>query len=795
MRRCAATLAKVLKDDFPRTLSDFERVKIANKINQTLLALPREQQAQENSQNSTQPVLPDNVILVLNNLLEWPLQTACSSLSRIIAEAPQSLLNKVSQNETFMKFLGSVQPCECSQDTLAQLAHVVHAVNPSSAKLFRLVEEAVLHRDLRYFSKENLLKIATIAANIPGMTRALLVLDQHATNELDLDLMLALMPYNLSRGKKPILPCLVPCMKKTELIRFVEMLEKCDFPDLITFHLNMAVDELTRLSFRRLVNEDDRKALLKALFRIKSKLDSLVCIEGNPFYSKQKKLSENYMRKVLKTLSSDFHNAAISLPLPEASSRMLSLLGLNSLQLGSVDLIANRLSAFGDNLLAPSVLSASDFTGVLYAITSHPQSWKRRDRFRASIAGIIARNFSAHISNMSSQHLISCVCSLMKIHNKDVRAVVGSALDSLNPASLASAQLVQAAKVFATLLKHETPTATLPALIRILDHIKVEALSTPQLVELLVTCKEARVVHRADQIAHRLQERISGGSISPTNVARTLQALGYLQIRRVGHLISSLLQCLPEPAGCHPRLAARLISGIATTGIPNPEAVGGSKSVTEELLLAISGKEEMQEVVSQRFLASDLNKSLTLLGDPGYEFRRHLKEIPCEEAVVVTSNKEAYRKMNDEIISSCFKPSISHEEWKGQVPIASELVGNILGALIQSAINPETGGFEISGIRTWRNSDLSIQVSIIKASQCSRDDPRHILGPATCSVAIDRTAGWKVIVLAEDLLEVQRDTEVLKKRIRRAKIICKGDDAYEVLVDQLKLILNDDEVV
>ena len=787
---------KLLQDDFPRTLSDFEKRKIAKGIKQNLQLLLPFSRAEPpvvavGKPLETPPAFPDNISLVLNNLTQWSTITSCHTLSNLVKGIPAPT-ESLGMDARFIKFINSVQLEECSQETLADLASVVFHVNPSSAKLALILQELIFKRDLRYCKHETLLIVAQIAISIGSPT--LNALSQHALNEVDIPLLLELTPHALSMGKMLISPNLIPLLNKSDLIRLVQMLNFCEFPDLIASNLNSITDELTRLSFRRLVTESDRKELLSALFRLKCKLDSLVFIEGNPFYSKLKP-SKNYMRKILNTLSADFHHAAISLPLAEASGRMLALTGLNILQLKSVDLIANRLSAFGNNLLIPSAVSSTDFTRILYALTHHPQSWKRRDRFRASIATVLSKMFSLHLagSRMSSPQIISCVSSLMTIHNKEVRMVAGRALESIECKSISNLQLLECSNHLATLLKHATPTARLETMVKILNAIQIDTLSTPQLVELLLTCKEARVIHRVDQICMSLEQRVSGGSISPTNTAKSLSALGYLQMRGIRGLLSSLLNCLPPSSECHPRLASRLLAGIAAVKIANTDGEEIIQDIVEDLLLSISSKETMREVFSQQLVAADLNKSLLLLGDRGFAFRRHLAAIPAGNDTMVTASEDMEKhSLHDEMLLATSTESVSPDEWKGLLPNTSTLVGDLLGALVDSTSDPESGGFEIAGLRKWRNAELKIQVSIVKSTQCSRDEPRHILGPAATSIAIDRAAGWKVIVLPEVLLDatLARGTDSIKKGVRRAKIIARGENEFDVLLDRFKQVLH-----
>ena len=769
-----------LKDDFPRKLSEFERTKIAQNIKLSLsTTFPLPNISPVNDRSVQEPI-PDNVSLVLDNLERWSVRASCASLANLDFDRFGS---SIRNDDRFTKFVSAIAIDQCSPESLAALARIVFSANRSSVKLQTILSELILKRDFRCLNSDQLIEISKIAScDFHLNSSPLLALSEHALHELDLSLLLELTAYGLSVGKMIIAPHLIPLLTKTQLIRLVQILHDCEFPDLIASTLSQIANELTRLSFRRLVDEGDRKILLKALFRLKSKLDSFVCIEGNPFYHNHHHYhyhqKGNYMQKILKTLSFDFHHSATSVPLPDASNRMVCLLGLNKLQLESVDLIANRISAFGKTLLDPSTsISPSEFTGLLFVLTRHPHSWKRRDRYRAMIASNLASAFALHAQDprISSHEILSCISSLMTVHNKQVRQVVGEAMKSIDPSSLGHSHLIDACGHFSVLLKHDEH-ANLETLNKIINVIQIDALSTPQLVDLLTACKDCRIVNRVDQIAKSLERRVLGGSISSTNVTRAVNALGYLQIRGIENLISALLQCLPNDTS--PRLAARLLSGIAAIGIANPPILSPNTHLIENIFLAISSGDQMRQVLSNPLLASELTKSLSLLADPGIKFQSHLSSL------AITDNEGIDDSVSRKI------------DAKGPLPKASALLGDLLGALVSSPdSNPESGGFELLGLRTWRNPLLMIQVSIVKASQCARDDPRHILGPACASISIDRASGWNVIVLPADLLEQTAQLsghDTIRKGVRRAKLVCKGQNIYTVLQEQFKHILSSD---
>ena len=816
----------MLIDDFPRELNEFEKSKIKKSIKANL----------DFFQKSTLDVpvvsipvamptivLSDTVNLALGSLETWPVPLSATTLKEVLGTTPKEVVPMVRSDVRCLDFIASVFANDnwrrqYPNRTLMDLLTVISKLSPNSDRIDHLVDELVIHRELDGMSPEPGLQIVRILTEAGRPVPPQVITFAQAA--MDIPLLLAVVPDGLKSGKLLIPPSLIPVMTKSELVELVSLLPACDFPHVVASTVEMVADQLSRLSFHRLVSDKEKNQLLLALFKLKTKLDSMIYVDSNPFYNKDKRF--NFLGKITRTLSSEFHNAVLTLPLATVSTKMMALAGLNKLQLDTIDIVANRISSFGEKILLPSVISPSEFTCLVWAMTHHPESWKRKDRFRNSIAGPLVNGFRAQLTDGRFQphQLVTCSKSLMSIQNKQVRLVVGEVLSAIDPGRLTNSDRLAAANIAATLLNHGDKSLLDP-IIRIMESVEIARLTTPQLVDMVDICHEAKLVGRVPALTECVERRLaeSGGLISPTNVARLVTSLGYLQTRGVSTLIVNLLQYIPDVSECHPRLAARLFRGIAACSVANPEIVESVQPEIESLLLTLSIPENMQQVLEQKRLAADLNKTIRLLGPAGTVFRQHLASIPASpdetQLLLATAGdpslpvahgdlddidiaSDEKPTINDELESLNVEPKISRDEWTGLLPPATSLVGDLLGALMppsnQSSIHSiESGGFQLVGPRMWRHPTERIQVTIIKANQCARDNSRHILGPAASAVAAERAEGWHVIVLPEDLVQVAAaaGTDMLKKRVRRARILCRdGETQGATLVSQFKEILN-----
>ena len=335
-------MMKGLVDDFPRVLSQLERSRVARQLNEVLAQFP-----QPVSDNPTKkvPPLAGNVEIVLKSLEKWPTRLAVNNLHQL------GDLSKLMNDERMMKFINHLTPSLLSTDLLVRTIALLPRGSPKHVSVLR---ELVSVRELEGLSQSELLVVADNL--IPEFAAPLI---ERAKRDMDPQILLRLVPLGHAKGEMIFPDFLLPLLTKPELIRLLQMLEPCEFPAVIARTVGQVSDHLTRLSFRRLVKDEDRAELLVILAKLKVKLDTMVFVEGNPFYDKSR---HSFLSKLLGTLSSDFHHTAISLPITAASERMMALTCVNKLQLKSVDLIANRISAFGEKLLAPSSVDSSVFT-------------------------------------------------------------------------------------------------------------------------------------------------------------------------------------------------------------------------------------------------------------------------------------------------------------------------------------------------------------------------------------------------------------------------------------------------
>jgi hypothetical protein len=369
----------------------------------------------------------------------------------------------------------------------------------------------------------------------------------------------------------------------------------------------------------------------------------------------------------------------------------------------------------------------------------------------------------------------------------------------LDPLKLSAVEQIASGKLIATLLNHDDCASRIRVepFLRLIANIDIPRLRTPQLVELLETCKSVSVVHRVEEIASAVEKRLETGSISPANAVRAVVAFGTLQTRGVAGLVSTLAaECVSVLEGTRPLLAARLVSGIAACCISNPEIATMAHSSIEQLLLSVSSPDQLEELQTRPRIACDFTKSLQVLGELGVSYRQHLAALPApaedREIIAIGGVELTQRSILDDLVSLTRKPHVSKEEWEGLLPPSTAFTGDLLGALMPHDLlndSAESGGFTLSTPRVWRHGSEKIQISIVRSKQCARDDPRHILGAAASAIAADRAAGWQVIVLPEDiLLRAQLEgVDAVKRKVRRARIIHKdAGSRYDVLLRQFR---------
>ena len=785
MRRCVRLLATHLKNDFPRELTDFEKSKIAKMIKAALAKYPDVPQATEMKAIPEEKTLSHNVDILLSSLTAWDARVAIRNLSLVDEQAIGSdprftaFIARCLNGDT-VKFLPS--------ESLVHLITLIQRYSPESSRSASLLHELIVVRELDGLTAEEVMSLARCMTPGNPVTASLeLGLIEWAKNRMDTDLLIELIPFGLRKGELVLPSSLVPTLSKKKLVQVLHALELCEFPELIARTVYMVSDALSRLTFARLVSDDDKLELLSILSKLKVKLDQMVYVENNPFYDKH-----SFVGKLLKNLSSDFHKAALSLPMPEASKRMVSLSCLNKLPLAAVDLIANRIQSFGTQLLAPGNISGSDFSNLVWAITSHPSSWKRKDKYRTSIGPQLAKVLRQHIEAglMSPAHKISTAKSLMSIQSREIQATIAFALSSVPVEKLSISQLLVGARIAADLLKKgqgDVETASM-----YIDAIPIAQLTTPQCVELLETCRTGHLVVRVPAIVQSLSGRLekNGGLISPSNAVKVLSVIGDLQIRNCEPSIVELTRCLPESV--HPRLTARAISALALSSIANPNITTACRQSIEEGLLGLSTPDRMDAVLEDSALSGDLARGLRLIGGTvGSQFTAHLKALPASSDDNTETANGAISSLADELFShEPVNAKISAQEWTGLLPQVSSTVGELLGAFEGTAVSA-TGSFEIETPYVWRDAERKIQITIVRDKHCARDNTGHILGQAAAEVTRDRQFGWRVIVLPESVLKqvAQVDKTALKKRVRRAKILHQEADSYEKLVGQFKQVL------
>ena len=773
-----------LINDFPRPLSDFEMQKISKQMVEALSAT--------NPAPLVVPQmrpLPSNVEVALASLSTWSTRVAIRALDEIINDASFDTCS-MARDERLLSFINRLLSGKLpSSDLLVDFLHVLRklpmAVSGFERRLVPLLEELILNREMHGLSPQDI--CAIVSTMTPGSQYTNHLegpLIEWARAELDPQLLISLLPFGLRHGDMIFPDFLVPALSKRELINLLQPLENCHFPEIIATTVCNVSDHLTRLSFRRLVPEEERNEILKILAKLKVKLDTMVYVEGNPFYMKHKKL--NFVGDIVNTLSNDFHHSSTTLPIAMATEKMMALTCLNRLRLDSIDLIVNRISAFGDKLLSPSNVSPSVLSNLFLVMTRHPLSWKRKDKYRALIGHQVSKAFKLHLlaGNMTPDQILSCCESLMTIHNKEIRSVVGQALSRLD---IEGPSLISAIMLSSRLLKHQEPTLPVGNVLQFIQQLRLEELKTSQLVHVIEACSHAGIVSRVHELLDKVADRVGshGGLISPTNVVRLLSAIGELQIRNSCHCIETLTSCIPDPSLLDPKLASRLVSAIAMSSISNPEIYFTVKPAIEKGLLGLSIPDRIQTVIENDRLAGNLGATIKLLGSSGSLFASHLSMLPVGE---VNDTVSVADLLAAHIPSS---PKVSLEEWKGLLPRETAFIEDILAALVGTPTD-YTGGFILESPTVWRNEAIKIEVNVIRRKRCARDDPRHILGATAREVALKRNNGWDVIVLPQEAITScsSLEPDAVKKRVRRAKIIHGNESSpYSRLVSQLKEIL------
>ena len=779
MRRAGKSVKlKPLKDDFPRKLNRFEIDKIKSMMKRNLDAVKVDFEKSQNSQItakvSSSSIHSDKAELVYSNLDRWPVHVSLRSLTEVD-------LNNDRVDKYFLKL--STQSLD--QETIVCLLKLMlkmHNTTRVKERGTQVLTDLVLNRQLDEMNENSLTILAQSVDRFGAPLSVVDALVSHSLSRFHVESLLLLNKVTIRTKSEFVFPeILIPTLTKSELVDLLESVEPCDIPQIVAHTVDLVSNELSRLSFHRLVDDKDR--VLKILFRLKLKLDQQIYVENNPFYSKES-MRRNFLKfKIFKSISSTFHEQVLALPMPQVAQKMLLLNGVNSLKIDSVDIVANRIQSFGDTLLGS--LSGSEFTSLLYAISHHPSAWKRRDKYRSQIGTVVARNLGAKLDSLSQSQLVSCAQSVMLYHNSAIRSLVADEIiPRLNFVQIeAIDDQIGMGRIMAKLAQDSQKACI--GLSRLFDAIDYPRLTTPQIVELFDICSVAKILNPTTRLIETLQNRltVSGGLISPTNISRVIGCLANLQARNTERLRDSLLQSIGDPTNLHPRLLARLVSDVALLTLSNPTV---DSSWTESALLSLALPENFNTILSDGLVANKFASSVPLLGETGKVYTDHLSEVPENplRALLETAQLETRQK-------------IDKQEWSGLLPRSTSFVGDILGALFesQSPMDSETGGFVIETPRIWRHELKKLQITIVRDKDCARDDPRHILARAAKEIASDRSAGWKVVVLPEqaiDTLITNYPPDIVKKRIRRARIIhgTIQDDQHR-LVSQLKEIFTD----
>ena len=794
-RRCALALARRLVDDFPRPLTRFEKARISQSLTATLKAFPSSVEPETVDRGT----LPDKERVVLANLSTWPLPVALKTLCETLSVSEHA--EAISKDGQFLDFFANFFSPSWRESVptfaLVDALEIIVRVDPESIRVSEVLEELIQERDPDSLGFAQMTRVVcAVKRSNAGKAAWGQTLTKIAQESWDKNLMIEAVPLGLETGKMLIPEILFATLSKAELIRVLVCLEECEFPDTVAAGVTLISDALTRLSFNRLVSDEEKDQVLLTLAKLKSKLDRVAYIENNPFYIKNKR--QNFLGKICRTLSYDFRHAATALPLPVAAEKMLALSSLNALQLKAVDLIANRISSFGDKLLLPDVMPGPAFAALTHALLSHPQVGRRQDRFRALIASPLARALRLYIAagTLSPHQKLICCQALMVVHNESVRSAVAQVIDTLDVSQLRPADLVSLSRISSVLLRHDD--SNVDCMARIVAGIPLETLSTPQLVELLDTCRQGRVVGSVASIVRALDDRLlqSGGSISTFNAVRALDSIGELQVRGASRVCRTLSIAASE-SEIDSRLRVRFLSGLASASISNPELREILESLAENILLTISEPGHLRTIVEEGRSVRKLNQALNLLGTTGAMFRDHLQLIPVGSAgsQIAAEGGPRGRSFRDalESVGNSDMPCV--DNLLGNIPATTSFVGDLLGALLSESTDSselvDSGGFQLRDAYTWCHASGRIMITIVRARQCARDDHTRILGSAAARIATDRFNGWQVIVLPETILQsaLHADSGDIKKRLRRAKIIHKADTPLSNLRAQIREIL------
>ena len=776
MRRATRSVKlKPLKDDFPRKLSRFEIEKIKTMMQRNLGAVKID--FENSTPGSTIPKpfpsgLSHKAELVYSNLDKWPVHVSLRSLREVDLE-----------DERVDKFFENFFTQSFDQETIVQVIELLMTMNNTtrvSDRVSQLVTELVLNRRLEELPQDLLTVLAQAVNQFGASEQVLNTLVAHALSYYHVSSLLVLNAVTIRRKSEFIFPeILIPTLTKSELVDLLESVEPCEIPQVIAHTVDLVSNELSRLSFHRLVDDKDR--VLKILFKLKLKLDQQIFIENNPFYSKEFK--RNFLKfKIFKSISSNFHEQVLALPMPQVAQKMLLLNGVNSLKLESIDIVANRIQSFGDTLLAN--LSGTDFTCLLYAISHHPSAWKRKDKYRNQIATVVARALKDKLDILTQSQLVSCTQSIMLYHNSLIRTIISdSIIPRIDFAQISSVDDQTAIGRIMAKLSHDSDQAC-TGLLALFDALDFPRLTTPQTVDFFEICSSAKLVGPIGKLIEILQNRleVSGGLISPSNVSRVLSSLAILQARNIDSLRNSLLQTIGDFNSLHPRLLARLVSDVALLNLSSP---ADDLSWAQGALLSLAVPENLNTIMSDGMVAKHFASSVPLLGETGQVYAEHLSQVPGNSLAGLLENAQLEQR-----------PKIDKQEWSGLLPKSTSFVGDVLGALFESGpMDSETGGFIIETPRIWRNELKKIQITIVREKDCAKDDPRHILARAAREIAGDRSQGWQVIVLPETAIDGLLETcsqENLKRKIRRARIIHGNiPDDTDRLVRQLKEIFTD----
>jgi hypothetical protein len=718
-----------LVDDFPRQLNQFEKRRIQNELINITTGLVVEPVSLVSRPTLSQPHSP-SVELILNSLTTWPVELSVKRLRDLPVHADirvERFLAKCFNDPSWREKFDS--------ETLYGLFELVPVDSPHRSLI---AEELVIARPIEDFEK-NSQRAAKLAES---SERVMTKLIEYAHRVLDVDLLLALAPYSASR--LPIPALLVPTLSKSDMITLLDALSDCEFPEVITETLRLVGEELGRLSFRRLVSAEDQEKLLLILFRLKVKLDSMAAVDNNPFYERGKTF---FKSQILRGLSTGFDQNASVLAMHEVARTMVALLGINSLNMRGLELVANRINVFASENI--SVLSPTEFTWLIFAFARHPESWKKRDTWRQQIASPLAKGLLVQSAELSETQKIACISALMTFHNKHVRSAVVQVLETIDFAKVSRTELLEIGRII--------PQLKLQGMHAIVtnwsDAVAIDGLRFSQLIELLDVFSHLKLVGRSEEVVRHIESTLeSGMHVSPRTVSRILGSIGALQLRKCERIVSALIGSIEESiTSLPPHAVSSVLTNLALASIPNPGIVHATQSMVEASLLLLAEPGNLETIDTSGLT------SLVLLGPPGKVFLQHVKDL-----------------------------DIAEEDQAGPIPRSSSLIGDILGALVPMEFSA-TAGFELDSSRCWRRNEDRKQIYIVRSADCARDNPRHILAAVAARIAKDRSDGWDVLVVPEDaVMAVKEGT--LKKRVRRAKIIHKNGDTFS----QLREVLSSD---